>query len=39
MDELFDEYREQQETFQGQFDWDEFDSFDFDDETDDAYEM
>ena len=39
MDEWFDEYREDQEFFHGQFDADDFDHFDYDDETDDAYEM
>ncbi len=44
MDELFEEYRESNEFFNGQYDAEGFDALDvdhldYDDEVDDAYEM
>lgn len=36
MDELFDEYTDDLEFYQGSY---EYDDFDYDDEVDDAYEM
>ena len=44
MDELFEEYRESNEFFNGQYDAEDFDvldvdHLDYDDEVDDAYEM